>query len=126
MLASSRLDPFSWLFVAYVIFASLRFRERTITNAAVSGMPGQPGRCGHRSTSRQIGQTLGVPSSGLSLEDGRLGHTDLAAASHAGWWTLADAASLLVLAFVVTTGAPSRARSAPHVSSTRGARGPTH
>jgi len=32
------------------------------------------------------------------------GHTDLAAASHAGWWTLAGCGvAVLVLAFVVTT-----------------------
>jgi len=101
--------PFSWLFVAYVIFGiGFGFVNAPITNAAVSGMPrAQAGvAAGIASTSRQIGQTLGVAVVGALVTSKMAvsGHTDLAAASHAGWWTLAGCGvAVLVLAFVVTT-----------------------
>ena len=59
----SATTPFTWLFTAYVIFGiGFGFVNAPITNAAVSGMPrAQAGvAAAIASTSRQIGQTLGV------------------------------------------------------------------
>ena len=100
---------FSWLFTAYVIFGvGFGFVNAPITNAAVSGMPrAQAGvASGIASTSRQVGQTLGVAVVG-ALVTSKLGgsvHLHFAAASHAGWWTLAGcAAGVLVLGLVSTS-----------------------
>jgi EmrB/QacA subfamily drug resistance transporter len=101
--------PFSWLFTAYVIFGvGFGFVNAPITNAAVSGMPrAQAGvASGIASTSRQVGQTLGVAVVG-ALVTSKLGgsvHLHFAAASHAGWWTLAGcAAGVLVIGLVSTS-----------------------
>ena len=59
----SATTPFSWLFTAYVVFGiGFGFVNAPITNAAVSGMPrAQAGvAAAIASTSRQVGQTLGV------------------------------------------------------------------
>ena len=79
----SATTPFTWLFTAYVIFGiGFGFVNAPITNAAVSGMPrAQAGvAAAIASTSRQIGQTLGVAVVGslvsTSLQNG--GHLDFA------------------------------------------------
>ena len=57
------VTPFTWLFAAYVVFGlGFGLVNAPITNAAVSGMPrAQAGVASAiASTSRQIGQTLGV------------------------------------------------------------------
>ena len=84
------------------------FVNAPITNAAVSGMPrAQAGvAAAIASTSRQIGQTLGVAVVGslvsASLQKGN--HLDFALASRAGWWVLAGCgAVVLVLGLVATT-----------------------
>jgi MFS family permease len=105
----SATTPFSWLFTAYVVFGiGFGFVNAPITNTAVSGMPrAQAGvAAGIASTSRQVGQTLGVAVVGslvaTSLRSG-VGH-DFAAASRAGWWVLAGCgAVVLVLGLVATT-----------------------
>ena len=79
-----------------------------IANAAVSGMPrAQAGvAAAIATTSRQVGQTLGVAVVG-ALVTSRVGESvpaDLASASHPGWWTLmACGGVVLVLGFLATT-----------------------
>ena len=113
----SATTPFTWLFTAYVIFGiGFGFVNAPITNAAVSGMPrAQAGvAAAIASTSRQIGQTLGVAVVGslvaTSLQ--RRDYFDFALASRAGWWVLAGCgAVVLVLGLVATsTWAKSTAR----------------
>ncbi len=101
--------PFTWLFAAYVVFGlGFGLVNAPITNAAVSGMPrAQAGVASAiASTSRQLGQTLGVAVVGAlvtSQVKGSFG-VDFSAASHAGWWTLtACGAVVLVLGVVATS-----------------------
>jgi MFS family permease len=105
----SAVTPFSWLFTAYVVFGiGFGFVNAPITNTAVSGMPrAQAGvAAAIASTSRQVGQTLGVAVVGslvaASLQNG--GRLDFALASRAGWWVLAGCgAMVLILGLVATT-----------------------
>jgi len=105
----SPTTPFSWLFTAYVVFGiGFGFVNAPITNTAVSGMPrAQAGvAAAIASTSRQIGQTLGVAVVGslvsVSLRDAS--HSDFALASRAGWWALTGCgAALLLLGLVATS-----------------------
>jgi len=105
----SGATPFSWLFTAYVVFGiGFGFVNAPITNAAVSGMPrAQAGvAAGIASTSRQIGQTLGVAVAGalVSASLQKAGPFDFALASRAGWWVLAGCgAAVLVLGFIATS-----------------------
>jgi EmrB/QacA subfamily drug resistance transporter len=90
--------PLWWLLTAYVVFGlGLGFVNAPITNAAVSGMPrAQAGvAAAIATTSRQVGQTLGVAVAG-------------AIAGHAGWWTLTGASALVLVLGVVATGARAR------------------
>jgi EmrB/QacA subfamily drug resistance transporter len=105
----SATTPFSLLFVAYVIFGvGFGLVNAPITNTAVSGMPrAQAGvAAGIASTSRQIGQTLGVAVAGslvaASLKTGS--HINFAVASRAGWWVLAGCgAAIFFLGLLATT-----------------------
>ncbi len=105
----SASTSYTWLFSAYVIFGlGFGFVNPPITNAAVSGMPrAQAGvAAGIASTSRQIGQTLGVAVVG-ALVTSRIGrglHVNIANASRAGWWTLMGfSLAILVLGIVSTS-----------------------
>ena len=97
------------MFTAYVIFGiGFGFVNAPITNAAVSGMPrAQAGvAAAIASTSRQIGQTLGVAVVGslVSASLQKSNHLDFALASRAGWWVLAGCgAVVLILGIVATT-----------------------
>jgi EmrB/QacA subfamily drug resistance transporter len=105
----SATTPFSWLFTAYVVFGiGFGFVNAPITTAAVSGMPrAQAGvAAAIASTSRQIGQTLGVAVVGslVSVSLQGTSHVDFAQASRAGWWVLAGCgAMVLILGAVATT-----------------------
>jgi EmrB/QacA subfamily drug resistance transporter len=107
--ALSPTTPFSWLFVAYVVFGiGFGWVNAPITNAAVSGMPrAQAGvAAGIASTSRQIGQTLGVAVVGslVTVTAGGTLHGQFTSASHAAWWVLTGCgAVVLVVGFVATT-----------------------
>lgn len=100
---------FTRLFLAYVIFG-LGFGavNPPITNTAVSGMPAsQAGvAAAVASTSRQLGQTLGVALVGAAaaaaLTGARLG-PGFARASHTGWWILTGAGALAVVVGLVST-----------------------
>jgi hypothetical protein len=78
-----------------------------ITNAAVSGMPrAQAGvAAAIASTSRQVGQTLGVAVCGALVTSGVSGsvHGGLATVSPAAWWILAGCGAVIVLLGFVAT-----------------------
>lgn len=90
-----------WLITAYVVFGiGFGVINPPITNTAVSGMP--PAQAGVAaavaSTSRQVGQSLGVAIVGVTL------HGTLPGSSATGWWILVAAGALVVaLAFASTT-----------------------
>jgi hypothetical protein len=106
----SATTPFTWLFAAYTVFGiGFGFVNAPITSAAVSGMPrAQAGvAAAIASTSRQIGQTLGVAVVGALVSSSVMtgGHIDFAQASRAGWWVLAGCgAVVLVLGLLATSG----------------------
>jgi EmrB/QacA subfamily drug resistance transporter len=102
------MSPFARLFAAYVLFGlGFGFVNAPITNAAVSGMPrAQAGVASAiATTSRQVGQTLGVAVIG-AIVTSRVGESvpaDLSSASHPAWWTLtACGGVVLVLGFIAT------------------------
>jgi EmrB/QacA subfamily drug resistance transporter len=101
----------AWLLVAYSVFG-LGFGavNPPITNAAVSGMP--PSQAGVAAavatTSRQVGQTLGVAVIGALATAGLGGslHDRLAGASHPAWWLIAAvAAGIVALGLAASTPA---------------------
>jgi MFS family permease len=100
-----------WLLGAYCVFG-LGFGavNPPITNAAVSGMPAsQAGvAAAVATTSRQIGQTLGVAVVGAIATAGIAGslHRHLAAASRPGWWLIAAVgAAIVALGLAASTAA---------------------
>jgi EmrB/QacA subfamily drug resistance transporter len=90
-----------WIIAAYVVFGiGFGVINPPITNTAVSGMP--PAQAGVAtavaSTSRMIGQSLGVAVVGVTL------HGALPGSSATGWWILTAAGALIVvLGFASTT-----------------------
>jgi Na+/melibiose symporter-like transporter len=97
----------AWLFAAYTIFGfGFGVVNAPITNTAVSGLPrSQAGvASAFASTSRQIGQSLGVAVVGSAAVARVVGNfqSGFAHASHVGWWTIAGC-SLVVLILGVTT-----------------------
>jgi EmrB/QacA subfamily drug resistance transporter len=106
----SATTSFSVLFLTYVIFGlGFGFVNAPITNAAVSGMPrAQAGVASAiASTSRQVGQTLGVAIGG-ALVTSKLTtsvRTTFSGASHAAWWMLVGCGVVIfVLGLVATSG----------------------
>ncbi len=98
----SATTSFTWLFTSYVFFGmGFGLVNAPITTAAVSGMPrAQAGvAAGIASTSRQVGQTLGVAIVGalVSVRLGTHARFDFAAASHSGWWVLTGFGALVLL-----------------------------
>ncbi|MFI6864752.1 MFS transporter [Streptomyces sp. NPDC050421] len=102
------------LFTAYVLFG-LGFGavNAPITNTAVSGMPrSQAGvAAAVASTSRQIGQTLGVAVIGAVLAAGVAGSShdsgsagDFVAASRAAWWIITGCGVCVLLVGAVSSG----------------------
>jgi EmrB/QacA subfamily drug resistance transporter len=103
----SATTSIAWLFAAYAIFGfGFGVVNAPITNTAVSGLPrSQAGvASAFASTSRQIGQSLGVAVVGSAAVARVVGNfqTGFAHASHVGWWTIAGC-SLVVLVLGVTT-----------------------
>jgi MFS family permease len=97
--------PLGQLIAAYVIFGiGLGFVNAPVTNAAVSGMPrAQAGvAAAIATTSRQVGQTLGVAVVG---------------ATAAAWWVLVGCgAVVLVLGLLATSARAQRTAAAPAVA----------
>jgi EmrB/QacA subfamily drug resistance transporter len=95
--------PFAQLVAAYMIFGlGFGFVNAPITNAAVSGMPrAQAGvAAAIATTSRQVGQTLGVAVVGAIVTSVP---ADLPSASHPAWWTLTACGALVLLLGAVAT-----------------------
>ncbi len=107
----TRITPttsFAWLFVAYTFFGiGFGLVNAPITNAAVSGMPdSQAGvAAAVASTSRQIGQTLGVAVLGALATSALHGplRSGIASATHPGWWVLAGCGAVVVIVGVMST-----------------------
>ena len=100
--------PFTWLFVAYVVFGlGFGVVNAPITNAAVSGMPrAQAGVASAiASTSRQLGTTLGVAVVGalVTSKVSTSASAGFAEATHAGWWVLAGCGLIVLVLGVVAT-----------------------
>lgn len=100
--------PWARLLATYVIFGiGFGFVNAPITNAAVSGMPrAQAGVASAiATTSRQLGQTLGVAVVG-AIVTSRVGeslHADLSSASPPAWWTLTACGGVVLLLGLMAT-----------------------
>jgi EmrB/QacA subfamily drug resistance transporter len=100
---------FAWLVLSYFVFGiGFGLVNPPITNTAITGMP--PDQAGVAaaiaSTSRQVGQSLGVAVVGVAATAGIVGALGpgLAEASHAGWWIITGCGVVvLLLGFVTTT-----------------------
>ncbi|GAA3525134.1 MFS transporter [Streptomyces osmaniensis] len=98
------------LLLGYVLFGiGFGFVNAPITNTAVSGMPrAQAGvAAAVASTSRQLGQTLGVAVIGAVLAAG-IGSSSykesFVAAAGPGWWVLTGCGALVLVVGLVTSG----------------------
>lgn len=104
----SATTSFTHLFVAYVLFGiGFGLVNPPITNTAVSGMPAdQAGvAAAVASTSRQIGQSLGVAVAGAVAVPAALatGAVDIATSAHVGWWIVAGCGGLVLALGLATT-----------------------
>jgi EmrB/QacA subfamily drug resistance transporter len=107
--ALSPTTSFTRLFVAYVIFGiGFGAVNAPITNTAVSGMPASQAGVASAvaSTSRQIGQTLGVGIVGSALADGlsrgALAHS-FASTTHLDWWLLSACGGVVLVLGLLST-----------------------
>ncbi|MDH6490408.1 EmrB/QacA subfamily drug resistance transporter [Streptomyces sp. SAI-127] len=102
------------LFLGYVLFGiGFGLVNAPITNTAVSGMPrAQAGvAAAVASTSRQLGQTLGVAVIGAVLASGVSSSSykeTFVSAAVPGWWILAGCGLAVLLLGAVTTGPRAR------------------
>jgi EmrB/QacA subfamily drug resistance transporter len=99
-----------WIIAAYVVFGvGVGVVNAPITNTAVSGMPrSQAGVASAvASTSRQIGQALGVALAGSAVTSGIHGSfaASFAGASHMGWWIITGCGAVVLVAGLVSTSA---------------------
>ncbi len=101
--------PFDRLFLAYVVFGvGFGLVNAPITNTAVSGMPASQAGVASAvaSTSRQVGQTLGVGIVGSAIA-AELNPAQLikhfTASTRSDWWLLAACALLIVLLGLLST-----------------------
>jgi EmrB/QacA subfamily drug resistance transporter len=106
--------PLGWLLASYVVFGiGFGFVNPPITNTAVSGMP--PSQAGVAaavaSTSRMVGQSLGVAVVG-ALATAGVGTATLQAgfaqASHPAWWIVAGCGAMVFALGLATTTAWAR------------------
>jgi EmrB/QacA subfamily drug resistance transporter len=106
----SATTSFSWLIVSYLLFGiGFGLVNPPITQTAVSGMPAaQAGvAAAVASTSRQVGQSMGVAVVGVAATSGLHGAlgAGLATASHAGWWIITGCGAFVLVLGIVTTSA---------------------
>ena len=99
----------TWLIVVYLIFGiGFGLVNAPITNTAVSGMPrAQAGvAAAVASTSRQVGQSLGVAVIGSVVVSALVGsfRSGFAPASHAGWWIVASCGCAVLILGLLTSG----------------------
>jgi len=122
----------SLMFTGYVLFGiGFGLVNAPITNTAVSGMPrAQAGvAAAVASTSRQVGQSLGVAVIGAVLASGAHAAATTDAflrAARPAWWIIAGCGAAVLLLGVVTTGrwAQESARRTAALFDDGGARGP--
>jgi EmrB/QacA subfamily drug resistance transporter len=99
----------TWLIVTYLVYG-LGFGavNAPITNTAVSGMPrSQAGvAAAIASTSRQVGQALGVAVMGSAVISAMTGpvSSGFAAASQVGWWIVAGCGAMVLGVGLLTSG----------------------
>jgi EmrB/QacA subfamily drug resistance transporter len=102
--------PLALLLSSYAVFGvGFGAVNSPITYTAVSGMPNsQAGvAAAVASTSRQVGQTLGVAVTGSILGSAAVAAgagTQLTLASHAAWWTIAGCSALVLAVSAASTG----------------------
>jgi EmrB/QacA subfamily drug resistance transporter len=106
-----------WILFAYVVFGiGFGMVNAPITNTAVSGMPrDQAGvAAAVASTSRQIGQTLGVAVVGSAVTSALVGSfgTAFTSASHVGWWIVTGCGAAVLAVGMLTSGRWARATAA--------------
>jgi sugar phosphate permease len=105
----SSTTSFTRLFVAYVIFGiGFGMVNAPITNTAVSGMPASQAGVASAvaSTSRQIGQTLGVGIVGSALADGLSRGTlarSFTGTTHLDWWLLSACGGVVLVLGLLST-----------------------
>ncbi|GGK75839.1 MFS transporter [Sphaerisporangium melleum] len=123
----TRLTPDTsllWVLASYTVFGlGSGMVNAPITNTAVSGMPlSQAGvAAAVASTSRQVGQSLGVAVAGSVLATGLSGslRESFATAGRAGWWIIAGYGTLVLVLGIITTGRWAKGtaeRTAAHLS----------
>jgi EmrB/QacA subfamily drug resistance transporter len=101
--------PVGWLLLSYLVFGiGFGMVNAPISNTAVSGMPvSQAGvAAAIASTSRQVGQSLGVAVVGsavISVMTGPL-RISFAAASHIGWWIITGCGLMVLAVGMLTSG----------------------
>jgi EmrB/QacA subfamily drug resistance transporter len=98
--------PVGWLIFTYVVFGfGFAMVNPPITNTAVSGMPiSQAGvAAATASTSRQVGQSLGVAIAGSVVAIGTV-DTGFAEASRTGWWIVTGYGAVVFCLGILTTG----------------------
>lgn len=109
LIGMSATTAYPRLLAAYIVFGfGFGLVNTPVTTTAVSGMPrAQAGVASAiASTSRQVGQTLGVAAAGAIVASGAAGslHAGFISASHDAWWTLTACSGLaLLLGFLATT-----------------------
>jgi EmrB/QacA subfamily drug resistance transporter len=106
-----------WLLVAYIIFGvGFGTVNAPITNTAVSGMPRDQAGVASAiaSTSRQLGQTLGVAVVGSAVTSALVGPLTrgFAQASHVGWWIVTGCGAAVLVVGLVTSGQWARGTAA--------------
>lgn len=112
------------LIVSYLLFGlGFGLVNAPITNTAMSGMPRtQAGvAAAVASTSRQVGQSVGVAVIGSAVVSALSGplRAGFAQASHVGWWLVAGCGVVVLAVGLITTGSWAR-RTAEQVAATFG------
>jgi EmrB/QacA subfamily drug resistance transporter len=102
--------PLAYILVTYAIFGiGFGWLNAPITNTAVSGMPREQAgvAAAIASTSRQVGQSLGVAVIGAAVASvmASMFGSSFAAASHVGWWIIAGCGVAVLVLGVVSTSA---------------------
>jgi EmrB/QacA subfamily drug resistance transporter len=110
-----------YLIVSYLVFGiGMGMVNAPITNSAVSGMPrAQAGvAAGIASSSRQVGQVLGVAVMGSVLTANLHGslQSGFIAATRPGWWIIAGCGFAVIVLALLTTGQRGRASAAKAAS----------
>jgi len=110
-----------YLVLSYLVFGiGMGMVNAPITNSAVSGMPrAQAGvAAGIASTSRQVGQVLGVAVMGSVLTANLHGplQSGFAAATRPGWWIIAACGVAVIILALIATGRRGKASAAKTAS----------